>query len=54
MRTHGGKFCELVGEMGDETAMLVLMEEISNPDANVSGWLSHALVELRSRVSVAE
>lgn len=43
-----GKFCELLGEIGDESAVPVLIGELSHPDATVRDWASGALEELRS------
>lgn len=43
-----GKFCELLGEMGDESAVSALTAELQHPDESVRGWASQALDELKS------
>jgi HEAT repeat protein len=43
-----GKFCELLGEMGDDTVVPVLTQELSHPDQVVRQWASQALEELKS------
>ncbi|WP_371180808.1 HEAT repeat domain-containing protein [Xanthomonas sacchari] len=44
-----GKFCELLGEMGDSSAIPVLAEELSHPDQRVRCWAAIAMEELKSR-----
>ncbi len=49
-----GKFCELLGEMGDESAVPVLLEELDHSDENVREWARRALEELHSEDARAE
>lgn len=41
-----GKFVELLGEMGDQTVVPVLIAELAHPDSNVREWAITALTEL--------
>jgi HEAT repeat protein len=43
-----GKFCELLGEMGDESAIPTLTAELEHPERTVREWATHALNELKS------
>jgi HEAT repeat protein len=43
-----GKFCELLGEMGDESALAVLTTELEHPEEVVRQWASQAIQELKS------
>ena len=49
-----GKFCELLGEMGDNSAIPVLTDELSHPDQGVRNWAALALEELQSPERRAE
>lgn len=43
-----GKFCELLGEIGDESVIPILEQELAHSDEKVRGWAASALVELQS------
>jgi len=43
-----GKFCELLGELGDESVLPVLREELTHPDEDVRGWAGRAMELLQS------
>ena len=43
-----GKFCELLGEMGDESVLPVLQEEITHPERGTYEWAINAMNMLRS------
>jgi HEAT repeat protein len=49
-----GKFCELLGEMGGESVVPVLLEELEHSDENVREWARLALEELQSEDAHAE
>lgn len=43
-----GKFCELLGEMGDTSAIPVLQAELSHPESSVRDWAQCALETLNA------
>lgn len=43
-----GKFCELLGEMGNKSAIPALTAELEHPEQVVRDWAALALDELRS------
>jgi HEAT repeat protein len=49
-----GKFCELLGEMGDQSVVPVLLGELEHSDENVREWARRALEELQSEDARAE
>jgi hypothetical protein len=43
-----GKFCELLGEMGDESVLPVLQNEIDHPGRGTYDWANNAINMLQS------
>ena len=43
-----GKFCELLGEMGDASVLPVLERELGNEDENIRIWAAQAIAEIQS------
>ena len=43
-----GKFCELLGEMGDNSILPILTHELSHEDETVRRWAALALEEIQS------
>lgn len=49
-----GKFCELLGEMGDESAIAALTAELQHPEETVRQWANQALEELKSEEALVK
>lgn len=43
-----GKFCELLGEMGDASVLPVLERELDHEDENIRIWAAQAIEEIQS------
>ncbi|MBT9456998.1 MAG: HEAT repeat domain-containing protein [Burkholderiaceae bacterium] len=43
-----GKFCELLGEMGDLAVLPILVRELEHQDETVRTWAANAIEELQS------